>query len=437
MLGLAAALVTQRVLRIHFTALIALYHAGIFMRMKLSRTAILLLCTGVVTMTSIGMSTFSLFLPPIEKEFGLSRALATVPYMVAMMGWAAGGVLFGKLADDRGSRPAILIGILLMAAGFFGMGLSQTLWQVSLSYGILVGMAMGACSLVVLSLLVSKHFAANNRGLAVSVIQTAPPLSPLLFAPVIYFLIRVYDWRTAATSVGALLMCVALPLAWIGARDPQAALPSGAARTAWSACLPYLRNRSLLLLFAVRFSCGVAFFQIAHLVALTMSKGFDAAVGARAVSVFGAAAVVSALLFGWLSDRFGRARMLGLSYLVRGVGTLLLSFSISNELLFYTVVALAIGPTFGTVAIGNVLFYELVGPRMAGVVLGMSFIVHQIGSAGGPMIASIVYDRTGSYDGFMIVMGLILIASGLALFGGAHTEERIPEPVAAASVSLS
>lgn len=85
-------------------------------------------------------------------------------------------------------------------------------------------------------------------------------------------------------------------------------------------------------------------------------------------------------------------------------------------------VALAIGPTFGTVAIGNVMFYEIVGPRMAGVILGLSFIVHQIGSAGGPMVASIVYDQTGSYDGFM--MGLILLASGLALFGGTNTEEK-------------
>ena len=202
---------------------------------------------------------------------------------------------------------------------------------------------------------------------------------------------------------------------------------------AWSACLPYLRNRSLLLLFAVRFSCGVAFFQIAHLVALTMSKGFTAGTGAKAVSVFGAGAVVSALLFGWLSDRFGRTKMLGLSYFVRGAGTLLLAMNITNEFVFLLVIALAIGPTFGTVAIGNVLFYELVGPRMAGVVLGMSFIVHQIGSAGGPMIASIVYDRTGSYDGFMVVMGLILIASGLALFGATRTEEKIPEPVAALS----
>ena len=366
-------------------------------------------------MTSIGMSTFSLFLPPIEKEFGLTRSMVTLPYMVAMLGWAAGALTFGKLADDRGSRLVVLIGIALMGVGFAGMGMSQNLWQLSLSYGVCVGMAMGACSLVIMSLLVSKHFAAN-RGLAVAVIQTAPPMSPLLFAPIIYFLIRSYDWRTAALMVSALLFLIAWPLAWFGARDPEGSLLSRNARVGWSACLPYLRTRSMRLLFAVRFSCGVAFFQIAHLVALTMSKGFDAATGAKAVSVFGAGAVVSALLFGWLSDRYGRPRILGLSYLTRGVGTLLMALDISNAYVYYAVVALAIGPTFGTVAVGNVLFYELVGPKMAGMVLGMSFIVHQIGSAAGPMVASITYDRTGSYDGFLVVMSMVLLASGLALF---------------------
>ena len=366
-------------------------------------------------MTSIGMSTFSLFLPPIEKEFGLTRSMVTLPYMVAMLGWAAGALTFGKLADDRGSRLVVLIGIALMGVGFAGMGMSQNLWQLSLSYGVCVGMAMGACSLVIMSLLVSKHFAAN-RGLAVAVIQTAPPMSPLLFAPIIYFLIRSYDWRTAALMVSVLLFLIAWPLAWFGARDPEGSLLNRSSRVGWSACLPYLRTRSMRLLFAVRFSCGVAFFQIAHLVALTMSKGFDAATGAKAVSVFGAGAVVSALLFGWLSDRYGRPRILGLSYLTRGVGTLLMALDISNAYVYYAVVALAIGPTFGTVAVGNVLFYELVGPKMAGMVLGMSFIVHQIGSAAGPMIASITYDRTGSYDGFLVVMSMVLLASGLALF---------------------
>src|SRR5258706_3255465 len=351
--------------------------------MKLSRNSILLLCTAVATMTSIGMSTFSLFLPPIEKEFGLTRSMVTLPYMVAMLGWAAGALTFGKLADDRGSRPVVLIGIALMGVGFAGMGLSQNLWQLSLTYGVCVGMAMGACSLVIMSLLVSKHFA-SNRGLAVAVIQTAPPLSPLLFAPVIYFLIRAYDWRTAALVVSALLFLIAWPVAWVGARDPEGSQPNRSTRIGWSAGLPLLRNRSMRLLFAVRFSCRVAFFQIAHLVALTMSKGFDAATGAKAVSVFGVGAVGSALLFGWLSDRYGRSRTLGLSYFTRGVGTHFMALHITNAYVYYAVVALAIGPTFGTVAVGNVLFYELVGPRMAGMILGMSFIVHQIGSAAGP-----------------------------------------------------
>jgi len=403
--------------------------------MQPSRTTILLACVAVVTMTSIGMSTFSLFLPPIETEFGWSRAMTTVPYMVAMIGWAVGAVLFGKLADDFGTRGVILGGVVLMAAGFLGMGLSRNLWQLLLSYGVMVGLALGACGLAIVSLLVSKHFETADRGFAVSMIQTAPPLSALIVPPVFFYLMQTYDWRMAALAASALLVFVALPLAWLGARDPKPTGNHKDARVRWGACLPYLRDRSMIFLFVARFSCGVAFFQIAHLVALTMSKGFDAAAGAKAVSVFGAAAIASALLFGWLSDRYGRARMLALSYFVRGVGTLFLALNFPSELLFYVAVAVAVGPTFGTVAIQNVMFYEMVGPRMAGVVLGLSFIVHQIGSASGPMIASIAFDRTGSYDGFMVAMAVILVVSGLLVYSITGPDARLRARLLAASPS--
>ncbi|MBI4292103.1 MAG: MFS transporter [Betaproteobacteria bacterium] len=405
--------------------------------LPISRTAMVLMCVAVVTMTSIAISSFPLFLPPIEREFGWSRATATLPYMVSMIGWAVGAVLFGKRADDFGARGVILPGIALMAVGFLGMGLSQNLWHLMLSYGVLVGLAMGACGLTIVSLLVSKHFEAEGRGFAVSMIQTAPSFSALLFAPVLYFLIQAFEWRTAALAAGGMLGLVALPLAWIGARDPQAGSGHGNRRAGWGDCLPYLRNRSMLLLFAARLSCGVAFFQIAHLVALTMSKGFSLASGATAVSVFGATAVAAALLFGWLSDRYGRASMLSLSYLVRGIGTLFLALGFTNELYFYAAVAVAIGPTFGTVAVQNVMFYEIVGPRLAGVVLGLSFIVHQIGAATGPMIASIAFDRTGSYDGFMLVMAVILMVSGLLVYKSADTDTDLRERLLAGRPSAS
>jgi sugar phosphate permease len=395
--------------------------------MQLSRNLMLALSAAVVSITSIGMHSFSLFLRPLEADFGWSRTLVTVPYMVAMLGWGAGAVVFGKLADDLGARRVLLGGILLMAAGFLGMSLSQNLWQLSLSFGVLVGLAMGASGLVIVSLLVAKHYGAKNRGLAVSVIQTAAPLSPLVFAPLLYYLIRAFHWRAAALAAALLLVAVAFPLAWLGARDPA---ETGAAhkRAAWGNCLPYLRNRSMLLMFAARFSCGVAFFQSAHLVAIALSKGFDARTGAIALGVFGAAAAASALLFGWLSDRYGRVQVLALSYLVRGLGTLLLVPEIPNEMLFYIIVALAIGPTFGTITVQNVLFYELVGPRLAGLILGVSFIVHQIGSAGGPMVASIIYDMTASYDGFMLAMALILLTSAILIYSTLDTDMRIAEP---------
>jgi MFS family permease len=405
--------------------------------MRLSRNMVLLLCAAVVTITSIGMNSFSLFLRPIEAEFGWSRTMVTVPYMFGMLGWGVGGVFFGKLADDRGARRVILGGILLMAAGFFGMNVSQNLWQLSLSYGIIVGLAKGACGLVIISLIVAKHYDAKNRGLAVSVIQTASPLSPLFFSPVLYFLIETFDWRAAALASGALLVAVAFPLGWLGARDPDDVSTNRRNRASWADCLPYLRDRSMLLMFAARFSCGVGLFQTVHLVAIALSKGFDQATGAIAVGVFGGAAAISALFFGWLSDHYGRARVLALTYLVRGLGTLVLALDMPNELFFYVVVAVAIGPTFGTIAVQNVMFYEIVGPRMAGVILGLSFIVHQIGSAGGPMLASIAFDMTGSYDGFMIAMGVILLASAALVYGTINSDMRLPEPVLGTSPTRS
>lgn len=189
----------------------------------------------------------------------------------------------------------------------------------------------------------------------------------------------------------------------------------------------------MLLMFAARFSCGVALFQSVHLVAIALSKGFDAATGAVAVGVFGATAAAFALLFGWLSDRYGRPQTLALSYLIRGIGTLVFALDMPNELAFYLVVALAMGPTFATIGIQNVMFYEIVGPRMAGVILGLSFIVHQIGSAGGPILASVVFDTTGSYDGFMLAMGVILIGSAALIYNTIESEKPLPEPVLGAS----
>ena len=58
--------------------------------MRLSRNMVLLFCAVVVTITSIGTNSFSLFLKPIEAGFGWSSTMVTVPYTFAMLGWGVG-----------------------------------------------------------------------------------------------------------------------------------------------------------------------------------------------------------------------------------------------------------------------------------------------------------------------------------------------------------
>jgi MFS family permease len=204
--------------------------------MTLSRNAVLTLTTLVLILTSAGFTAFSLFLPFIEAEFNWSRAMVTIPLTVSMIAWGIGSPIFGKLADDYGTRPVLLGGIVMMATGFLGMAFSDNLWQMMLTFGILVGAAKGAASISIAALLVSKHFDASKRGWAVAVVQTASPLNPLIFAPLLFLLIKVSDWRTATLVISASLWFVALPLAWMGARDPDTARIAAHQRAPWNAC---------------------------------------------------------------------------------------------------------------------------------------------------------------------------------------------------------
>ena len=100
-------------------------------------------------------------------------------------------------------------------------------------------------------------------------------------------MIQRFDWRAAALASGVLLLAVAFPLGWLGAHDPHDGATARRDRASWGNCLPYLRDRSMIMMFAARFSCGVGLFQTVHLVTIALSKGFDVATGAVAVVVFG------------------------------------------------------------------------------------------------------------------------------------------------------
>src|SRR6186713_2749215 len=63
--------------------------------------------TGLMsTIGGVGMWSFIVALPTVQADFGITRAEASLPYTLLMLGFGAGGIFMGRLADRRGAAAA-------------------------------------------------------------------------------------------------------------------------------------------------------------------------------------------------------------------------------------------------------------------------------------------------------------------------------------------
>src|SRR3977135_4083086 len=80
------------------------------------------------TIGRVGMWSFVVALPPVEAEFGIDRATASMPYHAAVIVFAFGGVAMGRLADRYGIVFPAILGTLLLTVGFLGAGYAPNIW---------------------------------------------------------------------------------------------------------------------------------------------------------------------------------------------------------------------------------------------------------------------------------------------------------------------
>src|SRR5437867_1074016 len=169
---------------------------------------------AAATVIAVGMGAlFSLgvFLKPIEDSMGWSRSAIS---LVALINWIAmglGSFAWGALSDRIGTR-------LVTAAGGFVLGLGlvlssqvATLGQFSVTFGVLVGFAVGAFY-APLTATATKWFT-TNRGLAVGVVSAGIGVGMFLIAPLSRWLTSHFDWRVAMLVLGDLAWLVVIPVA--------------------------------------------------------------------------------------------------------------------------------------------------------------------------------------------------------------------------------
>ncbi len=379
--------------------------------------------------------TFAVFLLPVQKGLGVSRADITLTYSVYMVAFGLSGPFAGQLIDRLGARVAYGFGLASLGVGYLLAGFATELWHYLLTVGLLGGLGAAALGMIVASALLSRWFS-TGIGSIMSLPYAAIGAGMLMLPPLTQVLILHYDWRVAHMVLGAcvlltLPLVMLLPLErmaagsqeWRAMRIATAASVTGHWRIATA-----LRTSAFWGLFAAYLFTAVASFSVLpHSVAYLIEHGFEPLVAAGAFGFAGMLSAIGIVAVGWLSDRFGRRQTATLSYMstIVGIAALtLVSFSPALALVyafvfFFGLMQGARGPII--VAMVAVLF-----PGGVGAIYGTLSVAQGLGAGLGSWGSGLLYELTGSY----IVSFLVAICAclaGLASFWVVRSlrEERI------------
>jgi MFS family permease len=358
---------------------------------------------------AIGFGTrgaFGLFTLPATEDLGLSREQWGMAMAIQNLVWGLVQPFAGGFADRYGSGRVLAVGGLIYAAGVLGMAFSPDVLSITLTAGVVTGAGIAIASFGVVMAAFGRVVPAEKRSFVFGIATAASSAGQFIFAPLGQGFITAFGWQMALVWMAMiLLLIVPLSLALRGRNESvpgQADLPfMQALSQAWG-------HGSYRLLVIGFFVCGfhLAFINV-HMPAYLVQCGLSPEVGSWTIAVIGLFNIVGSLLSGWLGSRLPKQMLLATIYFLRALAIAAFLILPVSELTAYTFAA-AMGLLWlSTVPLTAGLVTLFFGPRYMGMLYGIAFLSHQIGSFVGVWLGGAVYDMTGSYS-LVWYLGILL-----------------------------
>jgi MFS family permease len=363
------------------------------------------------------MHAYTVFLVTFIDVFGWSRADVSLAYAVSQIVTGVSSPLVGWLVDRLGPSRLILMGGALLTAGLLANAGATQLWHVVLLYGVVMTLGANCLGLVVFVPLLSRHFV-RNRGMAVSVVQSANGFARAFSAPVATLMISGLGWRGAYLAQGALMAVILLPLASLFRGIGQGARRRVADTEGWTV-RQAVRTPHFWLLFAVYMFTGLGSFLVAlHQLAFAVDIGFDKLYAAGVLGMGAFLSLPGVIITGTLSDYVGREISAVVTYGTSIIGVVFaLLITAPDQHLLLWLHACFFGLTWG--ARGPAITAKTAdlfpGPNL-GAILGVITIGTGLGAAGGSWLAGFVFDTTGSYRVAFTLSIVFYIAGSIAFW---------------------
>jgi MFS family permease len=353
----------------------------------------------LMTLGGSSMYVVSVVLPEVQRDFGVSRADASLPYTLMMLGFGAGGLAMGKLADKWGVHVALWIGAVGVGSGFVLAGMSPNIWLFALAHGLLMGL-FGSSSTFAPLLADTSLWWNKRRGIAVAVCASGNYLAGSIWPALAQQGVETMGWRNTYIWIGIVCGLGMATLAFLMRQRPPVlavAAPGSLQSVASEKPFGLSVNTAHALLCVAGVACCVAMaMPQVHIVAYCTDLGFGAARGAEMLSIMLACGIVSRLVSGAICDRIGGLKTLVLGSVLQGVA-LLLFLPFDGMVSLYVISALFGLFQGGIVPSYAIIVREYFPAQRAGVLVGAVIMATMIGMALGGWMSGKVFDMTGSY----------------------------------------
>jgi MFS family permease len=354
----------------------------------------------LMTIGNGSMWVVAVVLPEVQKDFGVGRAEAALPYTLMMIGFGLGGIFMGRFADRFGMLGPLIVGACATGLGFVLAGLSQGILGFALAHGLLIGLLGSSATFAPLMADTSQWFA-RRRGIAVAVCASGNYVAGAIWPPLVQHFVETVGWRQAYLGIGAfcfISMLALAPLMRRRAPAQQIVLAVPGQRLASDHPFGLTPNAATTLLCVAGVACCVAMsMPQVHIVAYCSDLGYGAARGAEMLSLMLACGIVSRLVSGAICDRIGGLRTLLLGSVLQGLA-LLLFLPFDGLVSLYVVSALFGLFQGGIVPAYAIIVREYFAPNETGVRVGAVIMCTMLGMALGGWMSGKVFDLTGSYD---------------------------------------
>ncbi len=349
---------------------------------------------AVSTVGSIGMWSMPVAVPFVQADFAITRAEVSLPYTLAMMGFAFGGVAMGRLCDSFGLVVAIILGSAALGIGYVGASLAPGPLIFALMH-LLIGFGSSA-SFGPLMADMSRWFV-RHRGIAVSIAASGNYIGGALWPPVLQHAMASAGWRHTYLAAGIFCALATLPFIFALRHTHPVARLINAASAGSARDLGVSPNVLMALLCVAGVACCVAMaMPQVHIVAYCGDLGYGPARGAEMLSAMLGFGIVSRIGSGFIADRLGAAPTLLIGSLLQGTALCL-------YLMFDGLVSLyIISALFGLFQGGIVPMYAIIvrgyfSPKEVGTRIGIVLMATLFGMALGGWMSGLIFDYTGSY----------------------------------------